>query len=221
MTCSVDGCSGVVRYTALCLCQKHYFRQWRNGTVETKLQAKKRELGYTRRQRVQIDERGYQRLYEPLHPLCDSQGYVYEHRKVVFDAIGNSLCSCELCGRSVNWGNVHIDHIDNNPRNNIRHNLRPLCRSCNTRRDYPEAHTMKGRHSVEIGGVTLTANEWGKLTDGYLTGSTIIRRIKSGMTHEQALMSPKLTHHTKAGPVAPYTQASLVDAARRLKKEKE
>ncbi len=216
MQCSVEQCEKPVRYKAACLCQKHYFRQWRYGTTETKLQTKKRDLGFTRQPRVSMPVRGYQRLYLPDHPLADTQGYVAEHRKVVFDRIGHSLHSCELCGKPETWATVHIDHIDNNPRNNDPANLRPLCRPCNTFRDYPERHTMKGNHAIELDGVTLTANEWSRAGGGYLSHNAIVCRIKSGMTAEQALLTPKTTH--KGG--IPYTRKDLIEQARRLKKDK-
>ena len=222
MHCKVESCDGQVRYKAACLCQKHYFRVMRNGTTDTKLTIKKQQLGYTRRQRLTMPGRGYQRLYEPSHPLADTQGYVSEHRKVVFDRIGYSLHSCELCGKPETWETVHIDHKDNNPQNNSPDNLRPLCRVCNTFRDYPDRHTMKGNHAIEFNGVTLTANEWSRAGGGYLSHNAIVRRLKSGMTAEQALMTPKTTHK---GDV-PYTRESLIELARhynaetrRLKKE--
>jgi hypothetical protein len=34
MECSVDGCGREAHYKEKALCQKHYFRQWRYGTVE-------------------------------------------------------------------------------------------------------------------------------------------------------------------------------------------
>lgn len=159
--------------------------------------------------------RGYQRLYLPDHPLADTQGYVAEHRKVVFDRIGHSLHSCELCGKPETWATAHIDHIDNNPRNNDPSNLRPLCRPCNTFRDYPERHSMKGNHAIELGGVILTAKEWSRVCGGYLSHNAIIRRINSGMTAEQALLTAKTTHKGEV----PYTHEGLTELAKHYRAE--
>jgi len=201
----------------MCLCQKHYFRQWRYGSTNTKREQKRMELGYSRKYRTQMDARGYQRLYEPNHPLADSEGGVYEHRKVVFDQIGFELKECELCSMPVNWKTVHIDHIDNNPKNNHPSNLRPLCRVCNTGRNYPEAHTFAGNTAITIGDVTLTAAEWSRVSGGFVTGSTIARRIKGGMSPEQALTSPKVTHGKGMPP--PYTREGLIELARHYREE--
>ena len=34
MKCKVEGCDNVARYRVMCLCSKHYFRQWRYGTTD-------------------------------------------------------------------------------------------------------------------------------------------------------------------------------------------
>jgi len=209
MKCVAQDCDSEARYTSLCLCQKHYFRQWRYGTTELTRRAAQ--------PRITMPGRGYQLVHDPKHPLAHKNGYVAEHRKIVFDRIGFSLCKCELCGAPESWDTVHIDHIDNDPKNNNPDNLRPLCRTCNTRRDYPEAHTFKGKHAVCIGSTTLTANEWGRLTGGFLSGSTIIRRIKSGMSHEAALMTEKSTHGIGQKPS--YTREALEEIAKHYRAE--
>lgn len=208
MKCSVAECSSNAHYVEACLCQKHYFRQWRYGTTA---------LTRTRQLRVTMPGKGYQRLYEPDHPLADTQGYVGEHRKVVFSQIGFELKSCALCGKPETWETVHIDHIDQNIKNNEPSNLRPLCRPCNTFRHYPERHTFKSNHAIEFMGVTDTAKAWSRATKGYLSGSAIARRIAAGMTPEQALMTPKATHRGNAG--VPYTHEGLIELARHYNAE--
>lgn len=210
MQCSVEKCGREAMYKADVLCQKHYFRKIRNGTFQTKLEIKKLAQGFSRQPRITMPGRGYIRLYLPDHPLRDTQGYVSEHRKIMFDKIGYLLNACELCGKHQTWETVHIDHIDNDPKNNAPINLRPLCRSCNTRRNYPEYHTLKGSCAITLAGMTMTANEWSRVGKKYLSNTTIIRRIKSGMTAEQALLTPKTTHKNNM----PYTYEALIDLAK-------
>jgi hypothetical protein len=54
---------------------------------------------------------GYVRIYEPTHPLANSDGYVLEHRKVLYDA-----------GIEVPLG-AHVHHKNGNKADNRRQNL--------------------------------------------------------------------------------------------------
>lgn len=210
MKCSVPECDREAQYKSVCLCQKHYFRKYRYGTTEL---VRKPSIGR------KITPNGYVRVYVGTHILKTYGGYIFEHRKVAFEKYGINLPDCELCGIELNWNVCHIDHIDNDRQNNAPVNLRPLCRGCNTRREYPEAHTMKGNHAIEFMGMTLTANEWSKATNGYLSQGTIVRRIKSGMSPERALMSPKITHIGSNGFGVPYTHEGLIEIAKHYRTE--
>jgi 5-methylcytosine-specific restriction endonuclease McrA len=193
MQCSVTGCDREARYKADALCQKHYFRKWRNGTTE-----KVRKAANPRIE----DGRGYQFIHAPGHPLCTKgQIYVAEHRLVLFARIGHSEMACELCGTSLDWKTVDVDHIDENPRNNEPENLRPLCMRCNIWRSMPPAYLrMKGATCLEFDGVKKTPNEWSKDPRVKVSGSTIRRRKEQGMSDEDALFGQKKTHNGKHSP---------------------
>ena len=188
MKCCVKECGRDATYTGKQLCQKHYFRLRRNGTTELM------EKSTPKFRRV-MPGKGYQRIYVPDHPLRDGSGYVAEHRKVVYDKYGDVLPPCELCDAVLDWATCHIDHIDRDVTNNASENLRPLCRACNTFRDYPEQHTIKGRHAITYDGKTLAAAEWARQPGVCFSGRQILVRLRSGMTVEQALFSPKKTHN--------------------------
>lgn len=194
--CRVDGCKRKVRYTSERLCQTHYSRLWRTGSVEPRQRP-------PRQPRVVMPGKGYIRVYEPSHPLSDSHGYISEHRKVVFDRIGLNLKECELCGVSVDWKTVHIDHIDQNVSNNSPENLRPLCRSCNVWRDYPEQHTLTGRTSISYNGETKTASEWARDERVSVSAGAIKNRIRKGFSAEDALFGKKVTHNGNLPKPAP------------------
>ncbi|HDG1704598.1 TPA: HNH endonuclease [Kluyvera ascorbata] len=199
MKCKVEGCDRECKhYPGKGICQMHYFRMMRYGTYELTKVGK----GKTR----QRNAKGYQMLKMPDHPLVMANGFVYEHRKVIYDRHGEALPPCEKCGKTVTWKTVHIDHIDEVVDNNDESNLRVLCRACNVMRSrvhIPE-HTKKGRSSITFEGITKTAYEWSRDHRVMVSAPTIIRRIKNGMSVEEALFSPKITHrHTRAKTVIP------------------
>lgn len=188
MKCKVTGCDRDAMYKADCVCQKHYFRFMRYGTYElTKLGKKK--------YRTQ-NQKGYQMLYEPKHPLAMANGNVYEHRYVVYEKYGDRLPNCCLCGCGLNWDSVHIDHINGDVKNNDLDNLRPICRACNVMRSHiliPK-HTHKGHSQITFNGLTMTAAEWSRQDGVTVAGHTILRRIRSGWSIERALFATSTTH---------------------------
>lgn len=187
--CKIDGCGAAVRYKEQGVCQKHYFRFMRNGSYD--------KLPRTRAQRIEMPGKGYQRVYDPTHPLADSGGYVSEHRKVVYSRYGAVLPPCELCGTAIDWNTAHIDHIDEDVRNNDSSNLRPLCRPCNTFRSYPKQHTLPRRTAITFQGETKTPHEWSRDPRVKVASTTIRLRKAAGMSDEDALFAPKITHRAK------------------------
>lgn len=188
--CKVGGCKTAAMYSKKELCQKHYFRMMRNGSFE-----KKNPEAVDKVHTVSHSQ-GYVLLKYEGHPLAQSNGYVFEHRKIMYDVYGEVLPPCELCGAKSLWSsrNTHIDHIDANRANNSQDNLRILCSSCNTKRGRMRSHEYPGVMAVTILGETKTANEWAKEADANFCGASIKRRIRDGMSHKEAVFGEKLTH---------------------------
>ena len=90
-----------------------------------------------------FDTNGYRSVKAAEHPLADSYGWVPEHRKVLYDAIGPGPHECHWnaqsdCGnKALEWGGrlgLCADHIDGERSNNSPDNLVPSCNSCNLHR---------------------------------------------------------------------------------------
>jgi len=194
--CSIEGCEKEIAYVAQKVCQMHYFRFMRTGTYDLRKKNSKKRYVEPRS--------GYIRLLLPDHPLSSRGGIVAEHRAVLYAIHGENLPPCEICGAALEWNSCHVDHVDENTQNNDPKNLRALCRGCNTQRKYPDQKDLSGKIVLSFGGVEMTANEWARDPRVRITSQTIRRRKLLGMSDEDALFAPKITHVlTKAKKPAP------------------
>lgn len=84
-------------------------------------------------------------IRQPDHPLASDHGKVLEYRAVLYDKIGPGEHPCHWCGTLVRWqrggkgrghrrGELAVDHLDGDTRNNASENLVPACNRCNTLR---------------------------------------------------------------------------------------
>lgn len=85
---------------------------------------------------------GYKLIYVKGHPLAMSLGRIYEHRYVLYEAIGEGPHPCHWCGTLLDWGReLHVDHLDDDRLNNDLGNLVVSCRQCNRDRQR-QPHTV-------------------------------------------------------------------------------
>lgn len=128
----------------------------------------------------------------PNHPLADRTGSVWEHRKIVYDRLGDTLPPCELCDKPLTWETAHIDHIDEDPSNNDPKNLRPLCRGCNVSRPIHANSIM-----LTACGETKCISAWARDPRVSVCAATIAKRRAAGASDADALFGEKVTHNGK------------------------
>jgi hypothetical protein len=84
---------------------------------------------------------GYRQVTRYGHALAGDQGWVSEHRVVLYEKVGPGPQVCHWCGVGLVWrqrdsrsGSVTADHLDFDRLNNVPDNLVVSCRRCNANR---------------------------------------------------------------------------------------
>lgn len=173
--CSADGCEKPNRPGRSGLCEMHYMRMYRNGTLDKKITAKAFE-----------HSGGYILIPARNHPLAKGDSHHYEHRIVYFDANGVGPFECHWCSKEVTWETLHIDHLDDDKKNNALANLVASCPVCNQARgQYKIQNTWRKKTGLTALGETLTMNEWAEKIG--VSRQSLIWRLKNGWTLEKAL----------------------------------
>jgi hypothetical protein len=138
---------------------------------------------------------GYFRSWAPGHALCaGTSKRVYEHRKVYHDAHGDGPFACHVCGASLTWETMHVDHLDDDPGNNELANLAPACPTCNTWRARPKmvASVRSRGRRVAFNGREMSIREWVEELGikGNKAVQRVSRRLDAGWSVERALTEP-------------------------------
>ena len=177
--CTVAGCELPSRRLSSPYCEKHYMRWYRNGSLDKKVQPSAFE-----------HSNGYVMIPASGHFLSRGASHAYEHRIVYHGLHGDGPFSCHWCQQQVTWDDLHIDHLDDNKKNNLGENLVASCPTCNQKRgQYKMKNTWRSKTGVEAFGMKKTMNEWA--VHSGLSRQAIISRIKKGWSFEDAVTKPR------------------------------
>lgn len=195
-SCTVMGCCKKARSGAAKYCEMHYGRLRRNGGLYIAMQ-RSPEL---------VQSHGYIREYRPDHPLSDTEGYVYQHRRVLHDHCGDGPFNCHVCGAEQAWQTMDVDHLNGVKDDNRPENLAPACPKCNRDRAWWAAQAAARRRAKKVvhDGVELTIGEAARL---YGLPEHVVRwRLGRSWTVGAALTTP-------IGPTGPKRRVAQARAA--------
>lgn len=120
--CTVQDCSNkqVGKHG---LCEMHYARRRSTGSLHRASPKHRYKTGA-----------GYIKVLDRAHPIADAGGYVYEHRKIMYDTHGGDCPCCVWCGVDVDWRTAVVDHLNEAKDDNDPSNLVVACSDCNRAR---------------------------------------------------------------------------------------
>ena len=118
--CSNPACSNKATQIGSGICNTCYYRIQRTGNYIKPKPKYRYKTGAS-----------YIKLLSPEHELADSNGNVFEHRKVAYEKYGSGIQGCFWCGESLKWEKVVIDHLNENKQDNRPGNLVISCNKCN------------------------------------------------------------------------------------------
>lgn len=154
--CKTDGCERPATKKRSTICEACYFRIRRNGTVRLKP-----------RKGFSVRPAGYVTLFDRSHPIATKSGMLYEHRKVVYDVVGDLPKACFWCSKSLGgWNEVVIDHLNEHKGDNRLENLKIVCNDCNRARGAmnPLVQAIKGKEARRVF-IEAIERQWGE-SDG-------------------------------------------------------
>lgn len=180
--CTHDGCESPARSRKSGLCEMHYYRMRRRGSFALQREDNPPPEATT-------NAEGYVREFLPHHPLWgETQGRLYQHRRVFFDAHGKGPHRCNWCGCELSWDTMDVDHVNAIRDDNRLSNLVPSCRPCNVKRGLSamtEAHRLRSRCKISFAGETLTEGQWAERIG--ISRQSLRARLAAGWSVARAL----------------------------------
>ena len=177
--CSVENCNINVRSTNSDLCEKHYMRMYRRGSLDDRVVKHKT-----------ISSNGYILIKNdniPVH-IRHKSGYAYEHRVVFFNNYGEGPYNCHWCGVSLNFEDICIDHLNEIKTDNRIENIVCSCNPCNsgrTAKKCRDAIIRKQGYMITHNQQTMCLEDWARKIG--ITSTGLKWRIDRGWDLEKAL----------------------------------
>lgn len=176
--CNVEGCEAAVRSRQSDLCEMHYGRMRRRGT-----------LGLRELPQFTDHSAGYKKLLAPDHPLSTPGQCprILEHRAVFYEHYGEGPFTCHFCGVERDWVDTQVARLDDDKENNHIDNLVASCHSCHAKRWHNKSVLERTRrHSPYITwrGKTQTLYDWSKALG--FRNYVLSRRLKAGWSVDRA-----------------------------------
>jgi hypothetical protein len=173
LSCKVAGCCKEANRKGAQLCEMHYVRLRRNGNYEKKA-----------RKDVMEHSHGYI-LQRKMDGSVD-----YQHRIVYVHAHGRGPFACHWCGKVSDFKKMHVDHLDDNKKNNGIDNLAATCPVCNQQRGREKLKaTLRSKFGVEFRGEVKTWNEWADHVG--MSRHALLARLAKGWPLERVLTHPR------------------------------
>lgn len=172
--CQAPSCENLANRKKYQICEKHYGRIRRGNSFH--LCSRKEKL---------VNPAGYVWVLSNNHPIAGNNYRMYEHRKVLYEHLGESDINCFSCGCHLTWDILHVDHINNVVNDNRIENLRPSCGTCNRARGIDKMrNTMNKKHGkiIDYNGVSLSVSEWSRKLN--ISRPTLIWRLKHMSIHD-------------------------------------
>jgi uncharacterized Zn-finger protein len=184
----VADCQNEATRVGVGLCEKHYYRMRRGGTLEKRFPAKPFE-----------HSEGYILIPANGHPLAlPGDSHIYEHRKVYYDAHGAGPFDCYHCGAGVTWQTMDVDHLDDDRKNNAPGNLVASCPICNRLRGTAKMTATRKSQGVMVTfkGETLCTSDWARRLGISAVGMTFRLKnwpVERALTEKRGNKGPKKT----------------------------
>lgn len=182
MNCKIEDCGKHANRKGHQLCEAHYGRFRRNGTFDVRPPVVESS-----------HSGGYILDHVDGHPLCTPGGgnVVFQHRRIYYDIHGVGPFQCNWCAERITWADLHVDHLNEDKKDNAPDNLVVSCGVCNQQRGMWKS-VAKSKHNgliITFNGESYCQVDWARKIG--ITVQSLVWRLNHGWPIERALTESK------------------------------